>query len=72
MYTQMIREVLAKMGRIGTNPHHVEAWMRLERGTLDALSPAQFRHEVSMAVACCDASTPAENEALAESYGCAR
>lgn len=47
----------------------IEAWMRLEHGTLDALSPAQFRREVKVAIACIDATTPAENAALARSFG---
>lgn len=71
MYRTRIRETLAAMGRIGTNPAHVEAWMRLERGTLDALSPAQFRSEVKAAADCVDASTTETNESLAESYGIA-
>lgn len=53
----------------GVNPGWIEAWMRLERGTLDSLTAAQFKREVRMAVACIEASSPADNEALAKSYG---
>jgi hypothetical protein len=34
------------------DPAHVEAWMRLEYGTLDALSPARFAAEVSQRRGC--------------------
>ena len=35
MYEQMIREAMARLGRIGEqDPAIVEAWMRLEHGTL--------------------------------------
>jgi hypothetical protein len=69
MYTQMIREALAAQGRIGVNPLHVEAWMRVEHGTLDHLSPSRFRSEVRTATACMDASTIDTNNRLAQSYG---
>jgi hypothetical protein len=69
IYRQRIREILAAQGRIGTDPAHVEAWMRLEHGTLDGLSAAQFAREVSAAVECIEASTPDENRRLADSYG---
>ena len=69
MYRERIREEAAKMGRVGTNPVWIEAWMRLEKGCLDGLTSAQFRGEVKMALACIDASTDAENQGLAESFG---
>jgi len=50
------------------DPRHVEAYMRLEHGTLDRLSPRQFAADVKMAVACIDAD-PAMAERLAQSYG---
>jgi hypothetical protein len=68
-YTMLIREHAALLGFAGTNPAHIEAWMRTEHGTLDALSPAQFRTEVLVAIACVRAAAPAENDALADSYG---
>jgi truncated hemoglobin YjbI len=68
-YETAIREDAALLGVPGINPAHIEAWMRVEHGTLDALSPAQFRDEVLVAVACARASTSAENDALAASYG---
>lgn len=68
-YGKMIRETLAKVGRIGTNPMHVEAYMRLEHDTLDGLSPAQFRREVEIGAECAAASSPADNDRLARSFG---
>jgi len=69
-YTQALREALARAGRIGAaDPRHAEAWMRLEHGTLDALSPDQFQREVEIALACIAAGPLADSESLAQSYG---
>ena len=68
-YQQMIREHLAAVGHLGVDPRWVEGWMRLEHGTLDALSARQFRAEVKTAAECVAASTAAVNEDLAASYG---
>lgn len=72
MYRNMIRETLAKMGRIGTNPRHVEGWMILEFGTLDRLGGPAWKRAVSEAVDCVMAATPEQNERLADSYGVAK
>lgn len=69
MYQQMIRRLLDKDYRIGIAPRHIEAWMRLEHGCLDGLSESQFRSEVKTAIECIIASTDAENESLAQSFG---
>lgn len=69
-YRDLIREVMARAGRVGAaDPRHVEAWMRLEHGCLDGLSPAQFHHEVHTALECIAASAASENEDLAASFG---
>ena len=71
-YSQLIREDMARLGRIAEQPAHiVEAWMRIEHPTLDGLSRSQFRKEVALALECAAASTPAENYDLAASYGLA-
>lgn len=49
-YTDMIRERLAMLGAIGTDPWHVEAYMRLEFPTLDHLTQRQFDEEVVKAL----------------------
>jgi hypothetical protein len=68
-YPNLIRECLAQAGRIGTDPRHVEAWMRLEHGTLDALSRKEFAREVEIAAQCVEAAGAADSEALAASLG---
>jgi hypothetical protein len=69
-YLRLIREILAHAGRIGTaDPRHVEAWMRVEHSTLDALSHEQFVAEVGVALRCIASATADDNESLAQSYG---
>lgn len=69
MYQQMIRETLAKSGRVGAaDPRHVEAYMRLEYKTLDALGGAAWRRAVDEALACVVADV-ALAERLAQSEG---
>lgn len=51
------------------DPRHVEAWMRLEHGTLDHLDAARFESEVCAANACITEAGAEESEALAASYG---
>lgn len=46
-YTDLCREFVP-----ACDPRHVEAWMRLEFGTLDHLSRDRFRREARMAEAC--------------------
>lgn len=68
-YQQAIRESMAKQGRVGAaDPRHVEAWMRVEHGTLDALSAGQFDREVMIGVACA-IDDPATSERLAAAEG---
>jgi hypothetical protein len=69
-YEQIIRETLAKIGRVGAaDARHVEAWMRIEHSTLDCLSADQFRAEVKIALECIEAGPLADSESLAQSYG---
>jgi hypothetical protein len=51
------------------DPRHVEAWMRLEHGTLDHLDAARFESEVCIANACITEAGVSESESLALSYG---
>lgn len=70
IYAQMIREAMARTGRVGAaDPRHIEAWLRLEHGCLDAMSRQQFTDEVTIAMQCIAAAPKAESEALATSYG---
>lgn len=68
-YQQYIREDLARIGKIGVDPRHVEGWMRLEFGTLDHLSKERFRLEVELAVQCIEEAGVKDSEELALSYG---
>lgn len=47
------------------DPARVEAWMRREHGTLDALSAEQFTREVHTALSCITLAGLAESDALA-------
>ena len=70
MYQQMIRESMARAGRVGAaDPRHVEAWMRVEHPTLDGLAGRQFDAEVQNALECIAAGPLADSEALASSMG---
>ena len=69
MYRTRILEQLAKLGRIGVDPAHVEGWMRLEHSTLDGLSREAFAREALIAVECIDQSATRANDELAQSYG---
>ncbi|MBA4387655.1 MAG: hypothetical protein C0404_06715 [Verrucomicrobia bacterium] len=69
-YQQLIREILTHAGRIGTaDPRHIEAWMRVEHPTLDALTHELFVAEVGVALQCIAAASVTDNESLAQSYG---
>jgi len=64
MYRARIKELAPTY-----DPRHVEAYMRSEYGTLDALSPGHFDAEVRTAVLCINAGGTAMAEQLAQSYG---
>jgi hypothetical protein len=68
-YQDQIRETAARLGHIGVNARHVEAWMRSERGTLDHLTPAAWVQEVRECIAVVDHADPDLSERLARSYG---
>lgn len=70
MYQQMIREDMARLGRVGAaDPRHIEAWMRSEHPTLDGLSSARFACEVVLALECVAVTGVIASEALAQSFG---
>ena len=68
LYTKSIEQRLKNMN-VQADPRHVEAFMRVEHGTLDALTPAQFTKEVKMALACIEQGGVDDAEELAKSYG---
>lgn len=64
MYTNRIRAIAPDH-----DPRHIEAWMRLECGTLDWLDPERFIREVLAGVACIKEAGTTFSEQLAKSYG---
>jgi hypothetical protein len=70
MYQQMIREAMARTGSISkADPRHVEAWMREDHYTLDALSPSQFTAAVVRALECVSEAGRDMSEQLACAVG---
>lgn len=70
MYRQTIREQLAALGLVGRHdPAVIEAWMRVEHGTLDHLDRERFRAEVQIASDCADAAGSEQNKAIVSSFG---
>ena len=68
-YQELIARILNRSNRADIAPRHVEAYMRLQYGTLDHLDARTFAREVMIAVQCIDQGGTAEAEALAASYG---
>lgn len=68
-YQKLISEILEELHIEDVPPHWVEAYMRLEHGTLDSLTRAAFKREVREAVACVQAFGVEAAEKLALSSG---
>lgn len=51
------------------DPRLIEAWMRLDHPTLDALSPEYFAEEARLAAKCVDRAGVAKSEELARAMG---
>ncbi len=68
LYYQQIRNQIAKQGKIGIDPRHVESFMRLEHSTLDGLSKTQFNNEVSIGIECTEYDKDGA-ERCAQSFG---
>jgi len=51
------------------DPRHVEAWMRVEHPTLDALTQKQFDEAMYAALAAAMDAGPEQREALAATFG---
>ena len=61
------RRIAERTGSV--DPRHVEAWMRLEHPTLDALSRHSLEAEIDVAMALTVEAGALESEALAASFG---
>lgn len=68
-YLNMIRETLARIGRIGEEPRYVLGWMLSDHGTLDGLCVAGFTSAVRDALDTMAAAGPRASESVAKSYG---
>lgn len=66
-YQELIQQILDALG-LTADPRHVEAYMRLEYGTLDHLSRADFRREAKVCVQCIREGGTDAAESLAASY----
>ena len=63
-YADLIREVVPSL-----DPRHIEAYMRLEYGTLDHLDRLRFTREARIAAECVRVGGAEDAESLARSYG---
>ena len=68
-YENVIIKTLAAISITGFDPRHIEAWMRLEYGTLDHISGNRWNSEVKMAIDCIREAGIDRSESLAHSYG---
>lgn len=68
-YAERLIASLIAQQKSEAEPRHVEAWIRVEHPTLDALSPGQFADEVKTALACIACEPLSTTERLCESLG---
>lgn len=68
-YQNFIRQESAKIGFIGYDPRHIEAYIRLEHSTLDGLSKPKFIKEIRIAIQCIDIDGKDTAEKCAKSFG---
>ena len=68
-YQRIIAQILRSLGRSDILPAHVEGYMRVAHGCLDALSPRQFADEVRASVDAVDEGGVDMADDLARSYG---
>jgi len=68
-YRKIIVEILADLGREDVDPRHVEAYMRLQYGSLGHVDRETFRREARIAIECIKITGVDDAEELAESFG---
>ena len=70
MLGEAIEKELAVSGLNGHyDPRHIEAWIRMQHGSLSNVPPAYFEAEVRIARLCCDGASGEQSERLALSFG---
>lgn len=72
MYRQKIKKTAESLGYTDVETAHVEAYMRLQFGTLDHLGGQDWIDEVRIACECALEASTEESDWLAESYGLLR
>lgn len=68
-YVRALIEGVLKKINSDAKPHHVEAWLREEHGTLDHLTIGEFEREVRIALELATLAGSEQSARLAESYG---
>lgn len=68
-YHNVIIKQLEKLGRTDIDPRHIEAFMRVQYRSLDALSDRDFFNEAKICIACVDQVGKEEAEKTARSEG---
>ena len=69
MLQKEIASHLVSLRRAEIQPRYIEAYMRIEHPTLDALSKDQFHKEILISIVCFDVDGIDNAEALASSFG---
>ena len=65
----MYQRIISELAPASYDPRHIEAFMRVQYGTLDHLSRDAFKDEIKICTAAIDQCGPAEAEELALSMG---
>jgi len=68
-YHNVIIKQLQKLKRTDIDPRHIEAFMRVQYGSLDALSDRDFFKEAKICIMCVDEVGKKEAEETARSFG---
>jgi hypothetical protein len=68
-YQELIKTHLDRLGHPEIDPRHIEAFMRLQYGTLDHLSRQTFAAEAKLGVECIQEGGLEMAEQCAQSYG---
>jgi len=65
----MYQKLIAELAGPGYDPRHIEAYMRIQYGTLDHLSRDDFKREVVICKQCTGAAGAEQAERCAKSFG---
>ncbi len=69
-YERVILDIMVETGHAGQyDPRHIEAFIRIELGTLDHLTRQEFRYQIAIARECVDIGGIRNAEDCAISFG---